>query len=148
MPLNSVTSYTDLQSDLDRLDKWATQWAMAFNKDIFYALHLGSNNPRKIYMRGNYSLIAVDSADDLGLLRKATSPDRYDLHIQHAIKKSCSALFLILRELSSYRVNIMHKVFVLYILLVFVIYIRPIIEFAAGLWFPHTIMQRQRVERV
>ena len=66
-------------------------------------------------MLGNYSLIAVDSADDLGLLRETTSPGRYDLHIQRTIKKSYDALFLILRGLSSRRVNNMHKVFVSYI---------------------------------
>ena len=93
-------------------------------------------------MLGNYSLIAAYSADDLGLPREATSPGRYDLHIQRVIKKLHGALFVILRELSSRRVNIMpaHKVFVSYI--------RPIIKFAAVLWFPYTVLQRQRVERV
>ena len=47
---------------------------------------------------------------------------------------------MILREQSSRRVNIMNKVFVSSI--------HPIIEFAAVLWFPHTVMQRQRLERV
>ena len=110
-PLTSVTSHTDLQSDLDRLDKWAAQWGMFFSKDNCHALHFGSNNPRHVYMLGNYNLIAVDSADDLGLLREATSPDCYDCHIELAIKKSFGALFLILHGLSSSRcINIMHTV--------------------------------------
>ena len=58
MPLTSVTSHTDLQSDLDCLDKWATQWCMSFNKNVI-VLHFGSNNPEHVYMLGNYSLIAV-----------------------------------------------------------------------------------------
>ena len=77
------------------------------------------------YMLKNYSLIAVDSVDDLGLLHEVTSPGRYDLQIQRAIKKLYGALFLIRCGLSSRRVNILHKVFVSYI--------RPIIEFAAVL---------------
>ena len=141
MPLTSVTSLTDLQSDLYRLDKWATQWGIFFNKDKSHVLVLGSNNSKHVYMCGNFSLIAVDSADDLGLLREATSPSRYNLHIQHAIiKKSYGVLFLTLLGLLSRCLNIMHKVFVSYI--------RPIIEFAAVLWFPHTVLQRQQVERV
>ena len=44
-------------------------------------------------MLGNHSLVAVDSAGDLGLLREATFPGRYDLHIKRAIKKSYGALF-------------------------------------------------------
>ena len=51
--------------------------------------------------------IAVDFTDDLGLLCEAISPGRYDLHFQSAIKKSYGAIFLILRGLSSRRVNIM-----------------------------------------
>ena len=86
-----------------------------------------------------YSLIAVDSADDLGYLHEANSLSRYDLHIQRAIKKSYGALFLILYGLSSRRVIIMHKVFVSYI--------HPIIEFADVLSFPHTVFLRQTVER-
>ena len=84
-------------------------------------------------MLENYSLIAVDSADDFG--REATSSGRYNLHIQFAIKISYGALFLILRGLSSRRVNIMHKVYVSYL--------RPISEFAAVLWLSHTVLQRQ-----
>ena len=81
MPIIFVTSHIDLQSDLDRLGKWATQWGMFFNKDKCHVLPFGSNNPRYVYVLGNYGLIAVDSADDLDLLREATSPSRYYLHI-------------------------------------------------------------------
>ena len=112
------------------------------NKNKCHVLHFGSNNSRHVYMLGKYNQTAVDSADDLGLLREATSSGRYDLHIQRAIKISYGALFLILHGLSSRRVTIMHKIFVSYI--------RPIIELVALLWFPHIVMQRQlqRVERV
>ena len=93
MPLTSVTSHTDLQSDLDRLDKWATHRGMTLKKVKCHVLHFESNNPRHVYMLGNNNLIAVDFADDLGLLSEATSPGHYDLHIQCAIKKSYGTLF-------------------------------------------------------
>ena len=75
----------------------------SFNKDKCHVPHFESNNPRHVYLLGNYSLVAVDSADDLGLLREATSPGRYNLHVQRATKKSYGALFLIFCELLSRR---------------------------------------------
>ena len=91
-------------------------------------------------MLAKYSLIAVNSADDRGLLREATSTGRYNLHIQRTIYKSYGDFFWILRRLSFCRVNIMHEVFVSYI--------RPTAEFVAVLWFSHTVLQLQRVELV
>ena len=54
---------------------------ISFNKNKCHVLHFRSNNPRHVYKLGNYSLTNVDSADDLGLLREATSPGRYDFPI-------------------------------------------------------------------
>ena len=38
MPLTSVTSHTDLQSDLYRLDKWAAHWGKTFSRNKFQVL--------------------------------------------------------------------------------------------------------------
>ena len=65
-------------------------------------------------MLEKYSLMSIDSADDLSLLCEVASSGRYNLHIQHAIKKLYGALFLILRGFSYRRVYIVHKVFVSY----------------------------------
>ena len=53
---------------------------MSFTKDKCHILHFGSNSPRYVYKFGNYSLIAVDSTDDLGLLREAASPGPSELY--------------------------------------------------------------------
>jgi hypothetical protein len=139
-PITSDVSHKTLQADLHRLDQWATTWGMSFNKAKCHVLHLGDNNPKHTYYLGADTLTAVDALDDLGLLREAASPCQYEAHLNRTLRKAYGATFLILRGLSSRRSDIMRKIFV--------IYIRPIIEFAAVLWFPCTIQNSVRVERV
>ena len=138
--ITSPASHAELQSDLDRLPAWSITWGMSFNKAKCQVLHLGLHNPRHQYWLGGDLLQPADSLDDLGLLRTAKTPCDYDAHAQRCLRRAYGAISIILRGLSSRRPTIMRRVFTTYI--------RPIVEFAAALWFPSSVGGRDRLERL
>ena len=65
---NTLEDRNKLQSDLDRLEHWAENNRMKFNRDKCQVLHLGKRNQMHSYKMGDTWLSNTTSKKDLGIV--------------------------------------------------------------------------------
>ena len=127
-----------LQSDLNKLVKWAEKWQMLFNKDKCKCLHIGQANAKKNYLMNKTVLLSTEREKDVGVV--LSSDMKVSEQCSIAARKGTQILGLIRRNIA-YRDK--RLIIPLYISLV-----RPHLEYCIQAWRPHMRKYIDKLERV
>lgn len=133
-----LDGYEMLLRDLIRVFSWfdLNQLRVAMEKCL--VLHFGYYNRRLEYVINNVQIPSVSLARDLGVL---VSDDMK--FSEHCAKLSSTA---------SQRAGLIYKTFLCrdreFLIAMFVVYVRPILEFNSCVWSPHQVMDVNIIESV
>ena len=135
---NTLEDRNKIQSDLDRLERWAENNRMKFNRDKCQVLHLGRGNQMQSYRMGDTWLNNTTSEKDLGIVvdHKLNMSQQCDV----AAKKANAILGCINRSIASKSREV---IIPLYSALV-----RPHLEYCVQFWAPHFKKDIDKLERV
>ena len=139
-PIRSVVDQEGFQRDLEALEQWATTWGMRFNAKKCYLMNITRtrNHLTHNYSLNNHILQTVTREKYLGI---TISKDlNWSAHINTITNKCNSKLGFLRRNLSRCPQKLKETA---YISLV-----RPTLEYAASVWDPHLIKDRNSLEAV
>uniref|UniRef100_M3XHM8 Reverse transcriptase domain-containing protein n=1 Tax=Latimeria chalumnae TaxID=7897 RepID=M3XHM8_LATCH len=136
--LDSDSACDELQKDLDTLQNWAVKWQMKFNVGKCKVLHLGVNNPKRLYHLNNQKLESTDNEKDLGII--IDDKLKFSHHSNMAVSKANKMLGIIKRTITSRKMEV--------ILLLYRALVHPHLEHCVQFWSPRLRCDIESIERV
>ena len=129
-----------LQNDITKLYEWSQTWQLQFNADKCHVMEIGDGirRPHGDYKMGEKCLEKSQKEKDLGvMINTKLSPED---HINKKVRSAYALLANIRVAFKYIDKNMMKKLIV--------VFIRPILEYAAVIWSPHLKKHICKLERV
>ncbi len=118
----------NFQSAIDKLVDWSNEFLLRFNNEKCKVMHIGYNNENE-YLLESKILSSTELEKDLGVY---VSKDlKWEYHINFMANKANRVLGMIKHSFSYLDKNSLK--------LLFTSLVRPILEYAAPIWNPHSI---------
>ena len=128
-----------LQSDLDRLCSWSSNWQLPISVSKSYVLYLGKLNPKHKYVLDHIELADIGSScKDLGVY--VSSNLNSAIHCENVRSKASKISALIHRTFISGDTSLKVRAFKTYV--------RPILEYATIVWNPHNSGEINKIESI
>ena len=137
--IKSQCDAAELQSALDRLQQWCSDWQLQINTSKCHVLHLGKNNNNyySYYLNG-FKVGVADAVTDLGVNIDRTL--KYDKHINNIVGRAYSRVGILFKGFASRSVQVLRQAYITYV--------RPVLEYASSVWSPHLIKHINAIERL
>ena len=131
---------TILQRDLNTLSEWANKWLMSFNpsKCVHLTITRKTNPLKSSYSICGSVIQQSNSTKYLGVT--ITSNLSWSEHINNITNKANSMRAFLQRNLNQSHQSVKSTCYITYV--------RPILEYASTVWFPHQVGDINRLEMV
>jgi len=127
-----------LQYFLDKLADWSETWQLKYLSQKCAILRVGSNKTDHNFTIMSNSVTSVNNVKDLGIF--VDEVFSFEPPIRHIVTRA------------STRANLIHKCFysssTLILVRAFVVYVRPLLEYASTIWSPHLLKDIKLLELV
>jgi ribonuclease P/MRP protein subunit RPP40 len=136
--VNSSGTAASVQSTLDRLQLWCTNWQLTINTQKCFVLHLGKTNSKTVYTLYGCRINVAQNVADLGV--DINCKLKYDTHINNIIGKAYSRVGILFKGFASRSLHILRQAFITYV--------RPVLEYASSVWSPYLLKHINAIEQV
>ena len=134
----SEDSNVILQDDLNKLVTWSNEWSIKFNEDKCKIMHIGKTNPQFKYKMNEHTLQQTTVERDLGVI--ISNDLNWEQHVTSATNKANRKLGMIKHAFSYLDGNTFN--------LLYKSMVRPHLEYAATVWSPPWIKDKNKLENV
>lgn len=126
------------QSYLDSLQSWSDSWQLVISYKKCFLLYIGKPKTDSVIYLDSKPLVVQTVVKDLGIY--VDDCLKFTDHINNIVSRA------------SIRANLIHKCFlsrnVKVLMRAFVVYVRPLLEYATCVWSPYLVKDIKRVESV
>ena len=128
----------EIQSKLDYIVNWSMTWQLPLAAAKCCVMYLGHGNSKYRYMIGNHLVSAVKSTTDLGIL--FTDDLKFGPHCKKVFVRASQRSHLIFKCFPNSDWQVLKRAFI--------IYVRPLLEYACEVWNPYLIQDIVTLESV
>ena len=138
--MNCDNDRIQLQKDIDRLAEWSHEWLLKFHPDKCIAMNISNKSiPYETnYKMGNDILRNSNCEKDIGV--HVDNRIKFDQHINQAVNKANRILAVTRRTFECMDDDIFN--------MIFKGLVRPHLEYAAPVWSPHLVKDKELLENV
>lgn len=141
--MNTIDAYSKLQSDIDKIFKWSSEWLIKLNNGKCKLMHFGKNNGQQNYSiindNGEFETIDKSSCEkDLGIM--INSDCKWKHQVDYACSKANRVIGMLTRTFSYLNVQMVQQLYK--------VFVRPHLEYAVSVWCPYLVQDIKAIERV